>query len=59
MQVENFNYLKEKGIKIYGKPLGRPPKNDSQTASQKYCDKNFRVALMCYHLTGKIDTTLS
>ncbi len=36
---ENRKYLREKGIKIYGKPLGRPPKNDSQTASQKYRDK--------------------
>ncbi|WP_159523629.1 transposase [Sunxiuqinia indica] len=36
---ENRKCLKEKGIKIYGKPMGRPPKNDSQTAGQKYRDK--------------------
>ena len=32
------NYLKSKGIKIYGKPLGRPPKIE-KTAQQKYRDK--------------------
>jgi hypothetical protein len=48
---ENRKYLKEKGIKIYGKPLGRPPKNDSQTASQKYRDK--KEAAKRNHVEGK------
>ncbi|HFB61359.1 MAG TPA: IS5/IS1182 family transposase, partial [Bacteroidetes bacterium] len=28
--------LKEKGIKIYGKPLGRPPASPKETAQQRY-----------------------
>jgi hypothetical protein len=48
---ENRKYLKEKGIKIYGKPLGRPPKNDSQTASQKHRDK--KEAAKRNHVEGK------
>jgi len=32
---ENRQYLKEKQIKIVGKPLGRPPKQKPLTASQK------------------------
>jgi IS5 family transposase len=30
------SFLKEKGIEIYGKPLGRPPKVTQQTSSEKY-----------------------
>jgi transposase, IS5 family len=48
---ENRKYLKEKGIKIYGKPLGRPPKKDSQTAGQKYRDK--KEAARRNHVEGK------
>lgn len=36
---ENRKYLKEKGIMIYGKPLGRPLKNPIQTPSKKYQNK--------------------
>jgi hypothetical protein len=36
---ENRKYLKEKGIIIYGKPLGRPPRDPVQTPSQKYQNK--------------------
>lgn len=32
-------FLKEKGIEIYGKPLGRPPKTLMETASQRYSKK--------------------
>lgn len=32
---KNRKYLKEKGIKTSGKPLGRPPKNPTETPSQK------------------------
>tara|TARA_R110002050_G_scaffold186403_1_gene320626 strand:+ start:248 stop:610 length:363 start_codon:yes stop_codon:yes gene_type:complete len=48
---ENRKYLKEKRIKIYGKPLVRPTKNDSQTASQKYRDK--KEAAKRNHVEGK------
>lgn len=33
---ENRKFLKEKGIEIVGKPLGRPPKKDPLTPAQKY-----------------------
>jgi hypothetical protein len=33
---ENRKYLKEKGIKTYGKPLGRPLKQLKETAQQRY-----------------------
>jgi len=36
---ENRKYLKAKGIKIYGKPLGRPPKQEAQTPAQKHYKK--------------------
>ncbi len=36
---ENRKFLKEKGITICGKPLGRPPKNPDETAAQKYRKK--------------------
>ena len=36
---ENRKYLKDKGIEIYGKPLGRPPKNPTETPAQKYRKK--------------------
>lgn len=32
----NRNYLKQRQIKIVGKPLGRPPKQTKQSAYQKY-----------------------
>lgn len=35
----NRNYLKEKGIEMLGKPLGRPPKTEIQTTGQKYRKK--------------------
>jgi len=35
----NRKYLKEKNIAIYGKPLGRPPKNPTETSQQKYIKK--------------------
>ena len=35
----NRKYLKEKGIKILGKPLGRPSKTEIQTSGQKYRQK--------------------
>lgn len=47
---ENRSYLKSKGIKIYGKPLGRPPKKD-KSASQKYRDK--KEAAKRNHVEGK------
>jgi hypothetical protein len=33
---ENRKYLKDKGIEICGKPLGRPVKQNNQTAQEKY-----------------------
>lgn len=36
---ENRKFFKEKGIEIIGKPLGRPPKQDPLTASQKHRKK--------------------
>lgn len=36
---ENRKYLKDKYIQIYGKPLGRPPKNPTETCQQKYVKK--------------------
>ncbi len=33
---KNRLFLKEKGIKIYGKPLGRPPASPKETAQQRY-----------------------
>ena len=33
---ENRKYLKEKGIRTYGKPLGRPVKQPKETAQQRY-----------------------
>ncbi|MGC9375530.1 MAG: hypothetical protein ACP5DQ_10890 [Bacteroidales bacterium] len=37
---ENRKFLKNKGIEVYGKPLGRPPKNLTETPAQKYRKKN-------------------
>ena len=48
---ENRTYLKEKGIKIYGKPLGRPPKTPKETPSQKY--RNKKKAAQRNHIEGK------
>jgi len=42
----NRKFLKEKGIQIFGKPLGRPPKN-----SQKYREK--KEAAKRNHVEGK------
>ena len=36
---ENRKYLKSKGIIIFGKPLGRPPKHKSVSPSQRYRKK--------------------
>jgi hypothetical protein len=47
---ENRKYLKEKGIKIYGKPLGRPPKTPIETPSQKY--RNKKKAAQRNHIEG-------
>jgi hypothetical protein len=33
---ENRRFLKEKGIEIHGKPLGRPPKTPTETSSARY-----------------------
>lgn len=45
------NFLKDKGIEIYGKPLGRPPKQTQQTSSQKYRKK--KKAAQRNHVEGK------
>lgn len=44
-------FLKDKGIEIYGKPLGRPPKQTQQTSSQKYRKK--KKAAQRNHVEGK------
>ena len=44
-------FLKEKGIKIYGKPLGRPPKVPKETATQKY--RKRKKAAERNHIEGK------
>jgi len=48
---ENRKYLKEKGIRIYGPPLGRPPKEDPMTSAQKY--RNRKKASERNHVEGK------
>jgi transposase, IS5 family len=48
---ENRKYLKEKGIKIYGKPLGRPPIQSPKTPAQRYRDK--KEAAKRNHVEGK------
>jgi hypothetical protein len=48
---ENRRYLKEKGIKIVGKPLGRPPAKEAQTPSQRYRKK--KKAAERNHIEGK------
>lgn len=48
---KNRKYLKEKGIEIYGKPLGRPPKMPTETPSQKYRKK--KKAAQRNHIEGK------
>jgi len=44
-------FLKEKGIAIYGKPLGRPPKEPRETASQRY--RKRKKAAQRNHIEGK------
>jgi len=44
-------YLKEKGIKLYGKPLGRPQKVSQETAAQKY--RKRKKAVERNHIEGK------
>jgi hypothetical protein len=44
-------FLKDKGIEIYGKPLGRPPKKKQLTSSQKYRRK--KKAAQRNHVEGK------
>jgi len=51
MNRENRKYLKEKGIKITGKPLGRPPVKEAQTPSQRYRKK--KKAAERNHIEGK------
>jgi hypothetical protein len=48
---ENRKYLKERDIKILGKPLGRPAKNAKISASQKYRKK--KKAAERNHIEGK------
>jgi len=48
---ENRKYLKEKGIMITGKPLGRPPKAQVQTPSERYRKK--KKAAERNHVEGK------
>jgi hypothetical protein len=48
---ENRKYLKEKGIKTYGKPLGRPAKQAKETAQQRY--KKRRKAAERNHIEAK------
>ena len=48
---ENRKFLKEKGIEIYGKPLGRPPKKPTETPSQRYRKK--KKAAQRNHIEGK------
>jgi len=48
---ENRKYLKEKGIRITGKPLGRPPAKETQTSSQRYRKK--KKAAERNHIEGK------
>ena len=48
---ENRKYLKEKGIGITGKPLGRPPKAQAQTPSERYRKK--KKAAERNHVEGK------
>ncbi len=39
MSRENRKYLKEKGIQVFGKPLGRPPKHHPETPAQRHYKK--------------------
>ncbi len=48
---KNRKCLKEKGIEIYGKPLGRPPKKSTETPGQKYRKKK-KIAQR-NHIEGK------
>lgn len=48
---ENRLFLKEKGIAIYGKPLGRPPAKPKETAQQRYRER--KKAAERNHIEGK------
>jgi len=48
---ENRKYLKELGITIHGKPLGRPPKQEPLTAQQRYQKR--KEAAKRNHVEGK------
>jgi transposase, IS5 family len=48
---ENRNFLKEKGIQIYGPPLGRPSTKNPMTAAQKY--RHRKKAAERNHVEGK------
>ena len=48
---ENRKILKQKGIEIYGKPLGRPPKEPKETAAQRY--RKRKKAAQRNHIEGK------
>lgn len=50
LSLVNRKYLKNKGIKIVGKPLGRPPKR-KESSSQKYYKK--KKAAERNHVEGK------
>jgi len=47
----NRNYLKEKGIEIYGKPLGRRPKQPKESYAQRYYKRKKRAERN--HVEGK------
>jgi len=51
MNRKNRMFLKEKGIEIYGKPLGRPPKKPKETAAQRY--RKRKKAAQRNHVEGK------
>jgi IS5 family transposase len=48
---ENRKYLKDNGIEIYGKPLGRPVKHENQSAQEKY--RKRKKAAERNHIEGK------
>ncbi len=48
---ENRIFLKEKGIQIYGPPLGRPSTKNPMTAARKYCHR--KKAVERNHVEGK------
>ncbi len=51
MNRKNRMFLKGKGIEIYGKPLGRPPKKPKETTAQRY--RKRKKAAQRNHVEGK------